>query len=133
MKTRDWAATMRFYCAGLGWTEKIAWSAAPQRAVMPRPHLRIAPSGAALANMVFLPPGARVIELGPETIAEPWSRVTATTLGLHLTQIDTPARRAGEPGSLRADLMQAPRRLLGRACTQSRVDPDAVMAAYSVQ
>lgn len=34
MKTRDWAATMRFYREGLGCTEKIAWRAAPQRAVM---------------------------------------------------------------------------------------------------
>ena len=34
VKTRDWAATMRFYCAGLGCTDKIAWSEAPKRAVM---------------------------------------------------------------------------------------------------
>ena len=34
VKTRDWAATMRFYCAGLGCTEKIAWGAGPKRAVM---------------------------------------------------------------------------------------------------
>jgi glyoxylase I family protein len=34
MKTRDWDATMRFYKDGLGCVEKIAWSAAPKRAVM---------------------------------------------------------------------------------------------------
>jgi len=34
VKTRDWPATLRFYCAGLGCTEKIAWDAAPKRAVM---------------------------------------------------------------------------------------------------
>lgn len=34
MKTRDWDTTMRFYKEGLGCTEKIAWSAAPKRAVM---------------------------------------------------------------------------------------------------
>lgn len=34
VKTRDWAATMRFYRDGLGCTEKIAWREAPQRAVM---------------------------------------------------------------------------------------------------
>ena len=34
VKTRDWAATMRFYQEGLGCTEKIAWSTAPKRAIM---------------------------------------------------------------------------------------------------
>lgn len=34
MKTRDWDRTMRFYQETLGCTEKIAWRAAPQRAVM---------------------------------------------------------------------------------------------------
>ncbi len=34
MKTRDWDATMRFYKDTLGCTEKVAWRAAPQRAVM---------------------------------------------------------------------------------------------------
>jgi len=34
LKTRDWDATMRFYQDTLGCTEKIAWRAAPQRAVM---------------------------------------------------------------------------------------------------
>jgi catechol 2,3-dioxygenase-like lactoylglutathione lyase family enzyme len=34
VKTRDWDRTMRFYRDVLGCTEKIAWRAAPQRAVM---------------------------------------------------------------------------------------------------
>jgi glyoxylase I family protein len=34
IKTRDWEATRRFYCDTLGFTEKIAWRAAPQRAAM---------------------------------------------------------------------------------------------------
>lgn len=34
LKTRDWDRTMRFYRETLGCTEKIAWRAAPQRAVM---------------------------------------------------------------------------------------------------
>lgn len=34
IKTRDWDATMRFYKDTLGFTEKIAWREAPQRAVM---------------------------------------------------------------------------------------------------
>lgn len=34
VKTRDWDATMRFYQDTLGCTVKIAWRAAPQRAVM---------------------------------------------------------------------------------------------------
>ena len=34
LKTRDWARTLAFYCDTLGCVEKIAWRAAPQRAVM---------------------------------------------------------------------------------------------------
>lgn len=34
LKTRDWDRTMRFYRDVLGCIEKIAWRAAPQRAVM---------------------------------------------------------------------------------------------------
>lgn len=34
VKTRDWDKTMRFYREVLGCTDKIAWRAAPQRAVM---------------------------------------------------------------------------------------------------
>ena len=34
LKTRDWEQTMRFYRDVLGCTEKIAWRAAPQRAIM---------------------------------------------------------------------------------------------------
>ncbi len=34
VKTRDWETTRRFYCETLGFTEKLAWRAAPQRAAM---------------------------------------------------------------------------------------------------
>lgn len=34
IKTRDWDRTMSFYKDSLGFVEKIAWRAAPQRAVM---------------------------------------------------------------------------------------------------
>jgi glyoxylase I family protein len=34
VKTRDWDATMRFYCDVLGCTPKVAWRSAPERAVM---------------------------------------------------------------------------------------------------
>jgi glyoxylase I family protein len=34
VKTRDWDATLRFYQETLGCTVKLAWRAAPQRAVM---------------------------------------------------------------------------------------------------
>jgi glyoxylase I family protein len=34
VKTRDWERTQRFYREVLGCSEKIAWRAAPQRAVM---------------------------------------------------------------------------------------------------
>ena len=34
VKTRDWEATRHFYCDVLGFSEKIAWRAAPERAAM---------------------------------------------------------------------------------------------------
>ncbi len=34
IKTRDWDRTLAFYVTTLGFTEKIAWRAAPNRAVM---------------------------------------------------------------------------------------------------
>jgi len=34
IKTRKWDATRRFYCETLGFTEKVAWRAAPERAAM---------------------------------------------------------------------------------------------------
>jgi glyoxylase I family protein len=34
VKTRDWAATRRFYVETLGCTEKVGWRAAPQRAAL---------------------------------------------------------------------------------------------------
>ena len=34
VKTRDWAATERFYCETLGFTVKLAWRSAPERAAM---------------------------------------------------------------------------------------------------
>ena len=34
IRTSDWDKSIRFYCDGLGFAEKISWSAAPKRAVM---------------------------------------------------------------------------------------------------
>ena len=34
VKTRDWAATQHFYCETLGFTVKLTWRAAPERAAM---------------------------------------------------------------------------------------------------
>jgi len=34
VKTRDWDATLAFYCNVLGCTPKLAWRSAPQRATM---------------------------------------------------------------------------------------------------
>ena len=34
LKTRDWDRTLAFYCATLGFTEKITWRTAPNRAAM---------------------------------------------------------------------------------------------------
>lgn len=34
IRTNDWDKSMRFYCDGLGFVEKISWGAVPKRAVM---------------------------------------------------------------------------------------------------
>ena len=34
IRTNDWDKSIRFYCDGLGFAQKIAWSEAPTRAVM---------------------------------------------------------------------------------------------------
>ncbi|MEO6005912.1 MAG: VOC family protein [Opitutus sp.] len=34
VKTRNWESTRKFYCDTLGFTEKVAWRAAPERAAM---------------------------------------------------------------------------------------------------
>jgi glyoxylase I family protein len=34
LKTRDWDATLRFYCETLGFTTKVAWRSAPARAAL---------------------------------------------------------------------------------------------------
>ena len=34
IRTSNWDKSMRFYCEGLGFTQKIAWGEAPARAVM---------------------------------------------------------------------------------------------------
>lgn len=34
IRTNDWDKSIRFYCDGLGFAEKISWGAAPKRAVM---------------------------------------------------------------------------------------------------
>ena len=34
IRTNDWDKSIRFYCNGLGFVEKISWGATPKRAVM---------------------------------------------------------------------------------------------------
>ena len=34
VKTRDWPRTIAFYCETLGFTEKVSWRSAPQRAAL---------------------------------------------------------------------------------------------------
>jgi len=53
-----------------------------QRAALSRCEALIGPSGAALANVMFLPRGARVIELRPDPVNEPWMELACTALGL---------------------------------------------------
>jgi capsular polysaccharide biosynthesis protein len=91
--------------------------------------LVVAPSGAALANMVFLPPGARVVELRPPQMAGAWTTLAAAALGLD--HVVLPARTALAPGEVPPlhRLMQMPRRLTRRYAYHYAVDVEAVLEA----
>ena len=97
VKTRDWEQTMRFYRDVLGCTEKIAWRAAPQRAIMLDSgggnYLEIfedlayhpAPDGAivhfALRTTQLDEVAARVRAFGAKITMEPKDVTIATTNG----------------------------------------------------
>jgi glyoxylase I family protein len=97
LKTRDWDRTMRFYRETLGCVEKIAWRAAPERAVMldtgdgnyievfedlaytPAPHgsvIHFALRTTRLDEVV-----ARIREFGAKITVEPKDVTLATTNG----------------------------------------------------
>jgi glyoxylase I family protein len=97
VKTRDWEATRRFYCDTLGFTEKIAWRSAPQRAAMfdsgDGNYLEVfedltyspAPNGAvlhfALRTTRLDDVAARVRDAGMKITMEPKDATISTTTG----------------------------------------------------
>lgn len=123
------ALLARLVAAGVRPIAPHRMSIRAQAAAMAGASVVIAPSGAALANAVFLPPGATIIELRPAVIREPWLIATAQSLNLRLVRVDA----RPDPGArdLRADLLQLPRRLLRRAAHQYRVDEGAVLDALA--
>lgn len=97
VKTREWDRTLAFYCDLLGCTEKIAWRAAPQRAIMldtgDGNYMEIfedlayvpAPNGAVI-HFAFRTTrldevAARVREAGVKITVEPKDVTIATTNG----------------------------------------------------
>lgn len=57
-------------------------SVAEQVALMRDAEVVVAPSGAALANAIFLPPGARVIEIQPLNFSSQWVRGACRQVGV---------------------------------------------------
>jgi capsular polysaccharide biosynthesis protein len=100
-------------------------SVAEQAAAMSRARMVIGPAGAALANLVFLAPGAQVVELRPEPVNGPWIQIACANLGLTHHLIDAPL---ATEMPLSARLVQLPRRLSGRYNYAYEVDIDAVLA-----
>lgn len=102
-------------------------SVADQASLMARARVVIGASGAGLANIVFLGPGAHVIEIRPGRLDEPWLEIATANLGLGHSVIgasdDLPARRIPAMAHVR----QMPRRLTGRYNYVYEVDFDAVL------
>ncbi len=101
---------------------------AEQMALMHATSTLIGPSGAALANLCFLTPGARVIELRPPGLGETWIEIATANLGLghRILRGEGPLTASEIP--LRKRLAQLPRRLSGRYAYAFRMDVPAVMA-----
>lgn len=68
--------------AALPWTQ--------QAALVAEASLLVVPHGAALANLAFAPPGARVLELHSRRYAPPYSHGLAWELGLELYRCEQP-------------------------------------------
>lgn len=96
---------------------------AEQVALMRETSVLVGPSGAALTNAIFLPDGAKVIEIAPENFAEWWVRSLCRRVGLewHAWWRPSPLPESDLPLSLRVS--QAPRKALGRLTFAYRVDP----------
>jgi capsular polysaccharide biosynthesis protein len=99
-----------------------------QIAVMRGARVFVAPSGAALANVIFAPQGATVLEIRPEPVREPWVDLCCDVMGLRHVVVPAPLVARGQV-PLWARMRQAPRWVLGRYHYAVRVDVAAVLAA----
>ncbi len=102
---------------------------ADQAAAVGGARILLGPSGAGLANLVFLAPGARVIEIRPGPVQEPWLDLACANLGLEHRIIRAPGPLPRGEVPLWARLAQLPRRVTGRYHYACRADVAAVMAA----
>jgi hypothetical protein len=64
----------------------------------------VAPHGAGLANLLFCPPGTRVLEIAPDTEFRPFFWMIAEKLGFAYGVLPCPTRPAGYNGSLQVDV-----------------------------
>ncbi|MCC5973225.1 MAG: DUF563 domain-containing protein [Rubellimicrobium sp.] len=102
---------------------------ADQAAAMAGAPVILGPSGAALANLMFVAPGTRVIEIRPDPVREPWMDLACAARDLDhvVVPAEAPLPKAEIPLWVRT--LQLPRRLTARYHYAVRVDIDAVMAA----
>lgn len=101
---------------------------AAQLAAVRGARVVVGASGAALANVLVLVPGARVVELRPAPVAEPWMGLTTAALGLEHAVLPLPVVTGAEV-PLAARLRQLPRALTGRYRYAVRAEIAAVLAA----
>ncbi len=102
---------------------------AAQIAAVAQAPVIIGASGAALANLCFLGHGARMVELRPDPVREPWLDLAAAQLGIdhRIIRADGPLPRDQVPFT--AQLRQLPRRMLGKYHYAYRVDIEQVLQA----
>jgi capsular polysaccharide biosynthesis protein len=98
---------------------------------MRRTGTLVGASGAALANLCFLPPGARVVEIRPMGLGETWLEIATANLGLSHRILRTGPPLTGAAVPLQARLAQLPRRITGRYAQAFRCDIPAVLAALA--
>ena len=89
----------------------------------------IGASGAALANICFLPQAARMVELRPDPVREPWLDLAAAQLGIEhrIIRAEAPLPPASVPFSVW--LRQLPRRMMGKYNYAYSVDIERVLQA----
>lgn len=103
-------------------------TAGDQIAAMRRARMVIGASGAALANLCFLPRGAGLVEIRPSTVVEMWLTLAAaqSSISHRVIAAQSPLSRVETPLATR--LAQLPRRILGRYHYAYRVDMDQVLS-----